>query len=142
MQKDPTAQLYNSRQAVLDILLKHKLIADLVHKQDMPHHDLVETLVRKENMAQLQQILNHLPPAELPLFWTSCRRKIKCSSGSNWIMIISNPFCRMPRFLFCKYWENTRHTLAHLFQYFYQWIGTGRGAYVCYFAVSRKSRAR
>ncbi|MGZ8240596.1 MAG: CorA family divalent cation transporter [Methylobacter sp.] len=65
MQKDPTAQLYNSRQAVLNILLKHKLIADLVHKQDMPHHDLVETLVHKENMAQLQQILNHLPSEEI-----------------------------------------------------------------------------
>lgn len=64
MQKDPSAK-YNSQQAILDILQKHKLIAELVHKQDMPHHDLVETLVRKENMAQLQQILNHLPPAEI-----------------------------------------------------------------------------
>ena len=65
MQKDPTAKYYNSQQAVLDILQKQKLIADLVHKQDMPHHDLVETLVHKENMAQLQQILNHLPSAEI-----------------------------------------------------------------------------
>jgi len=31
----------------------------------MPHHGLVETLVRKENMARLQQILNHLPPSEV-----------------------------------------------------------------------------
>ncbi|MDO9103558.1 MAG: CorA family divalent cation transporter [Methylovulum sp.] len=65
MQKNPDAKYPNSQQAVLDILLKQKLIADLVHKQDMPHHDLVETLVRKENMAQLQQILNHLPSAEI-----------------------------------------------------------------------------
>ena len=65
MQKDPPAKYHNSQQAVLDILQKHKLIADLVHKQDVPHHDLVEALVRKENMAQLQQILNHLPPAEI-----------------------------------------------------------------------------
>ncbi|EGW23749.1 magnesium and cobalt transport protein CorA [Methylobacter tundripaludum] len=65
MQKEPAAKYYNSHQAVLDLLQKHKLIADLVHKQDMPHHGLVEALVRKENMAQLQQILNHLPPSEI-----------------------------------------------------------------------------
>jgi len=65
MQKEPTAKYLNSRQAVLDLLQKHKLVADLVHKQEMPHHGLVEVLVRKENMAQLQQILNHLPPSEI-----------------------------------------------------------------------------
>lgn len=65
MQKDPTSKYPNSQQAVLDKLLKHKLIAEMVHKQDMPHHELVEALVRKENMAQLQQILNHLPSAEI-----------------------------------------------------------------------------
>jgi magnesium transporter len=65
MQKDTTNKQQNSHQAVLDILSKHKIIADLVHKQTMPHHALVETLVRKENMAQLQQILNHLPPEEI-----------------------------------------------------------------------------
>ncbi|MDP2904157.1 MAG: magnesium and cobalt transport protein CorA [Methylovulum sp.] len=65
MQKDPTTTYHNSQQAILDKLLKHKLIADLVHKQDMPHHNLVEVLVRKENMAQLQKILNHLPPEEI-----------------------------------------------------------------------------
>ncbi|MGZ8191330.1 MAG: CorA family divalent cation transporter [Methylococcaceae bacterium] len=65
MQKNLTAKYQNSRQAILDILQKHKLIAGLVHKQDMPHHDLVEVLVHKENMAQLRQILNHLPAAEI-----------------------------------------------------------------------------
>lgn len=63
MQKLPPST--NSQQAVINILSKHKLIADLVHKQDMPHHDLVEALVYKENMAQLKQILNHLPAAEI-----------------------------------------------------------------------------
>lgn len=65
MPKDPAAKNYNSRQAIRDILAKHKLVVDLVHKQDMPHHALVETLVRKENMAQLQQIVNHLPSVEV-----------------------------------------------------------------------------
>ncbi len=65
MQKETPPKFHNSQQAVLDKLLKHKLVSDLVHKQDMQHHHLVEVLVRKENMAQLQQILNHLPPAEI-----------------------------------------------------------------------------
>ena len=81
MQIDSAAKEHNSRQAVLDILLKHKLIADLVHKQDMPHHELVETLVRKENMAHLRQILDQmateeiadileaLPPEDQRLIW-------------------------------------------------------------------------
>jgi len=55
----------NSQQAILDILQKHKLVEAMVHKQDMLHHDLVERLVHNENMAQLQRILNHLPPAEI-----------------------------------------------------------------------------
>ena len=65
MQKDPITKYHNSQQAVLDKLQKHKLISELVHKQEMHHHDLVEALVRKENMAQLQKILNHLPPEEI-----------------------------------------------------------------------------
>jgi len=66
MKKDAAAKQYN-QQSILEILEKHKLIADLVHKQDMPHHDLVETLVYKENMAQLRQILQHLPAEEIAL---------------------------------------------------------------------------
>jgi magnesium transporter len=66
MQKDPISQkTNNSQQAILDILQKAKLIQDMVRNQDMPHHELVETLVRKENMAKLKQILEHIPHAEI-----------------------------------------------------------------------------
>lgn len=65
MKKEPAAKYHNSHQAVLDLLQKRKLISDLVHKQDMPHHGLVEVLVRKENTAQLQHTLNQLPPSEI-----------------------------------------------------------------------------
>lgn len=65
MQQDPISNYPTSQQAVLDMLHKHKLIAEMVHKQDTPHHDLVEALVYKENMVQLRQILNHLPAAEI-----------------------------------------------------------------------------
>jgi magnesium transporter len=50
---------------LLEILQKHKVIEDLVHKQDMPNHDLVETIVRKENLVQLQHALDYLSPIEI-----------------------------------------------------------------------------
>jgi magnesium transporter len=65
MQNDLNIKPNNSRQTMVDLLQKHKLVEDLVHKQDMPHHDLVETLVRKENLAQLQQMVNHLTSTEI-----------------------------------------------------------------------------
>lgn len=65
MPKEPHAKQTASRQTLLELLHKRKLVEDLVHKQDMPHHDLVETLVRKENMAQLQQIVNQLATSEI-----------------------------------------------------------------------------
>ncbi len=65
MQKNSNGKHYDSQQAVLDQLLKHKLVEDLVHKQDMPHHDLVEALVRKESMAHLKRILDQLAPEEI-----------------------------------------------------------------------------
>ena len=67
MQNDPNPKQLHNKQAVFDLLHKYKLIAGLVHKQDMPHHDLVETLVYKENMAQLRQALQHLPAEEIAL---------------------------------------------------------------------------
>ena len=38
---------------------------EMVHKQDMPHHDLVETLVRKQNLARLQLLLSEMDPAAI-----------------------------------------------------------------------------
>lgn len=65
MPKDSAAKNYNTRQAILEILSRHKLIAEMIHKQGMPHHDLVEAVIRKENTAHLHQIVNHLPPEEI-----------------------------------------------------------------------------
>jgi magnesium transporter len=55
----------DSREAIIHLLQKHKVVEDLVHKQAMPRHDLVETLVKKQNLSRLEQILNHLPAAEV-----------------------------------------------------------------------------
>jgi len=67
MQNDPNLKQFHSKQSVFDLLHKYKLIAGLVHKQDLPHQDLVESLVYKENMAQLRQVPEHLPAEEIAL---------------------------------------------------------------------------
>lgn len=51
------------RQAVLTLLEKRKVTEAMVHKQDMPRQDLVETLVRKQNLAKLQHLLAEMTPA-------------------------------------------------------------------------------
>ena len=65
MEKDLSTKPSNSRQTLLELLQKHKLVEALVQKQGMPHHDLIETLVRKENLAQLQHLVNHLPEHDI-----------------------------------------------------------------------------
>ncbi|MBW8079450.1 MAG: magnesium transporter CorA [Gallionella sp.] len=65
MTLDTITEHQTSRQAVLNLIKKHRLVEDFVHKQDMPRQDLVESLVRKQNLAKLQQLLNEIPPAEV-----------------------------------------------------------------------------
>lgn len=54
-----------NRQDVIQILEKNRLVTDVVHNQDMPHHDLVETLVRKQNLAKLDQVLTQMEIDEI-----------------------------------------------------------------------------
>jgi len=54
-----------NRQDVLQILQKNKLLSDVVHNQDMPHHDLVETLVRKQNLMKLDQVIEQMNASEV-----------------------------------------------------------------------------
>jgi magnesium transporter len=55
----------DSLEQVIHLLNKHKLVADLVHKQEMPRHDLVETLVQKQHLVELQNILLRLTADEI-----------------------------------------------------------------------------
>jgi len=57
--------LQQSLQQVITLLNKHKLVEELVHKQDMPKHALVESLVHKQNLAALQKKLDALHPADV-----------------------------------------------------------------------------
>jgi len=57
--------LQESLQQVNNLLAKHKLVEDLVHKQDMPRQALVETLVHKQNLVELQKKLDELHSADV-----------------------------------------------------------------------------
>ena len=65
MSSENNIQSQSNRQAVLNLLEKRRVTEVLAHKQEVPHHDLVETLVRKQNLAKLQQLLSEMPPAEI-----------------------------------------------------------------------------
>lgn len=59
--------LQESLQQVIHLLDKHKLIENLVHKQelDMPKQSLVESIVHKQNLTLLQKKLDLLHPADV-----------------------------------------------------------------------------
>lgn len=52
-------------QTVQEILLKLRLVEEFVHKQDMPHQDLVESLVHRENLSRLRHVLDGLSNREV-----------------------------------------------------------------------------
>ena len=64
MSEDLIDRQQKNRQDVLQILQKNKLLSEVVHNQDMPHHDLVETLVRKQNLMKLDQVIELMDAAE------------------------------------------------------------------------------
>ena len=41
--QEPKESLSENLQQVISLLEKHKLVEELVHKQDMPKHELVES---------------------------------------------------------------------------------------------------
>ncbi|MEZ0271229.1 MAG: magnesium transporter [Methylophilaceae bacterium] len=57
--------LQENLQQVIHLLNKHRLVEELVHKQDMPKHSLVESLVHKQNLVELQKKLDELHPADV-----------------------------------------------------------------------------
>lgn len=57
--------LQESLQQVISLLSKHKLVEELVHKQDMPKQALVQNLVHKQNLVELQKKLDALHPADV-----------------------------------------------------------------------------
>ncbi len=52
---------------VQSLLARQKLMESLVHRQDMPRHDLVEEVVHKQHLVELHQMLEQLSPREVAL---------------------------------------------------------------------------
>ncbi len=50
---------------VQDLLSRQKLVEDLVHRQDMPRHALVEGLLHKQHLSELRQRLDELHTADI-----------------------------------------------------------------------------
>ena len=54
----------DSLRRVTELLQKHELVENLVHRQEGPRRDLVETVVHKAHLAELQRLLDPLHPAD------------------------------------------------------------------------------
>ena len=50
---------------IRNLLDKQKLVTELIHKQEMPRHELVETLVQKQNLTELTKFCQKLDNHEL-----------------------------------------------------------------------------
>lgn len=52
--------ILDSRAKVKGMIERHKLVEDLVHRQDMQRHELVEGVVHRNNLSELQRLLQKL----------------------------------------------------------------------------------
>ena len=59
------AELEDSLRRVTELLQKQELVENLVHRQEGPRHDLVETMVHRAHLAELQRLLDPLHPADI-----------------------------------------------------------------------------
>ncbi len=50
---------------MIDLLNKQKLVESMLHNQSMPRHELVETLVHKQHLAELNSVLENLSATEI-----------------------------------------------------------------------------
>lgn len=63
--KDIRPSVQESLESVTELLHKHELVEDLVHRQEGPRQELVETLVHKLHLVELQKLLDKLHPADV-----------------------------------------------------------------------------
>ncbi|MDR2637723.1 MAG: magnesium transporter [Zoogloeaceae bacterium] len=64
-QLSDTDELQERLQEVEDLLARHKLVEELVHRQDMPHHDRIEDLVHRQNLNELRHKLDNMHSADV-----------------------------------------------------------------------------
>jgi magnesium transporter len=54
-----------SRERMIELLNKHRLVEDLVHNQHQPRQALVETIVARQHLAELHNLLMKLPADDI-----------------------------------------------------------------------------
>jgi len=60
-----TEDLQQYLQQVIYLLSRHKLVEGFVQMQEIPHHELDNSLVHKQNLSELQSLLDKLHPADI-----------------------------------------------------------------------------
>ncbi|MCE1240047.1 MAG: magnesium transporter [Azonexaceae bacterium] len=60
-----TEDLQERLAEVQTLLARHKLVEELVHRQEGPRHELVEGLVHKQHLHELQHMLEPMHPADI-----------------------------------------------------------------------------
>src|SRR5574343_1982966 len=60
-----TEDLQERLAEVQTLLARHKLVEELVHRQEGPRHDLVEDIVHKQHLHELQNRLEPMHPADI-----------------------------------------------------------------------------
>ncbi len=65
LEQKPQESFQESLKQIVQLLHKHKLVEELVHRQDSPRHELVEDLVHRQNLTELQTKLDTLHPADV-----------------------------------------------------------------------------
>ncbi|TBU97300.1 magnesium transporter [Stutzerimonas kirkiae] len=63
--KKPQESLQDRLAQVVELLQRHKLVEDLAHRQEGQNKDLVEGLVHRQNLTELQRKLDELHPADV-----------------------------------------------------------------------------
>lgn len=54
-----------SREQVLEVINKQKIVESLVRGQDMPRHQLVETMLHRQHQAEIGTLLSHAPIGDI-----------------------------------------------------------------------------
>jgi len=63
--RNPHSQLQGQLARVSSLLRRQHLVEDLAHRQQGDHHDLVEGLVHRQHVAELQREIDGLHPADI-----------------------------------------------------------------------------
>ncbi len=63
--KKPQESLQDRLAQVVELLHRHKIVEDLAHRQEGQHQDIIENLVHRQNLVELQRKLEALHPADI-----------------------------------------------------------------------------